>query len=374
MKNIYLLILLCIIQSCDTSKSILEKAQTYENFRGFEPTDATDYDQDIPIVLKDSTFITSKKIKLLSPEQIFTFLNNETVLVSIAKINADGKVTYLPITLSAKNSSYKITMDYMKFATLGQNDDQGNFIGYKRIGVGLRLISQITAFESGINIGDLSSIGAAATAGKLNGTLMIEVIGIKSKEVTTILPLPSEINQSTIQNAMQALATIKSKIYDPETRLYPQVMAIKVVRKESNNGEQIIIKNDTIAIGNKKFKNLKDNNYNNIVEDKIKLQFNNNIASSTNKASIAKDLELEAFSYLFKKDVLKSIEKFNECEKIFPTYHSSKEIARLLDAEKQNLLNKDSTRWKEIYLKIYNNYTWRLPSDIIDELQRLSKQ
>ena len=56
---------------------------------------------------------------------------------------------------------------------------------------------------------------------------MLEVISIKSKGVTSVLPLPSEINQSAIPADMQAMATIKSKIYEPGTELYPQVMAIR---------------------------------------------------------------------------------------------------------------------------------------------------
>jgi hypothetical protein len=367
MKNKYILFLACLfILGCKSKQTIFEKGQTYENFRGFEPIDPTEYDEEISIVSNQS--ILSKKMKLLSPDEIFSFLNNETVLVSIGKVNNEGGISYLPVTISAKNSIYKVTMDYMKFATLGQKNDEGDFIGYKRIGVGLRLISEITTFEAGINIGDLSSIGAAAKANKLNGTLMIEVIGIKSKDVTTILPLPSEINQSTIQNAMQALATIKSKIYDLETKLYPQVMAVKVVKSESIKS----IINPEFNIRNEDRYKSKSNN-DKKVEDKIQLQFNNNSIGSTNKFDIAKRFEAEGFEFLFQKNVVKAIEKFNESEKAFPTFHSVSEISELLTIEKHNLLNKESRKWKEIYLEIYNNYNWKLSSDIINELEKLSK-
>ncbi|MBK7524812.1 MAG: hypothetical protein IPN49_12190 [Saprospiraceae bacterium] len=123
----------------------------------------------------------------------------------------------------------------MKFATLREITEERVLLGYKRVGVGLRIIANVTAMESGINLGDLFSIGLAAKANKITGNLMLEVIGIKSKDVTSVLPLPSEINQSTIQSAMQAMATIKSKIYENGTELYPQVMAIKSEEGQDRN-------------------------------------------------------------------------------------------------------------------------------------------
>jgi hypothetical protein len=369
MKRHYFLLLIGVtIVSCSTEKSILEDGKTYQNFRGFEPTDPTEYDEKIPIVI-DNAFV-NKEIKLLSPDQIFSFLNNETVLVSIGQITKEGGITYLPVTLSAKGSSYKITMDYMKFATIGQIDDDGEFIGYKRVGVGLRLISNITTFEAGINIGDLSSIGLAAKAGKLNGTLMIEVIGIKSKEVTTLLPLPSEINQTTIQNAMQALATIKSKIYDTDTKLFPQVMAVKAVehglaKTEAKSSEAEAKSNEKYVAGN---------NSGSVIENKVKLQFDNNKATSANTQGSAGKLVSEGFQLLFDKDIEKAIAKFDECERAFPQYYSVFEIKQLLVHEKDSLKDKGSKKWKEVYSTILDRYSWKLSAEIKDGLKRGTAQ
>ena len=357
MRNLNLIILSCLLLfCCNTQKLVFDKGKPYEKFRGFEPVDPTEYNQNVQIVLNDST-LGYKAIKLLTHDQIFSFLNNETVLVSIGKMTADGSFSYLPITLSIKNSSYKITMDYMKFATLGQyNSDE--FIGLRRVGIGLRLISYITAFKSGINIGDLSSIGLAAKAEKLSGTLMIEVIGIKSKEVTTLLPLPSEINQSTIQTAMQALASIKSKIYDGDTKLFPQVMAIKV---DSTGSDRITDSTKTKIIKGTS-----------IEERKIKLQFEDNSISST--AESARKFESEAFRYLFERDVEKSIQKFDECERIYPSYHSVYDILKILRKEKQNLIDQKSDKWTEMYNQIKNQFSWKLSPEIIDGLNKSIKK
>lgn len=369
MKKKYLLILVSIIaMSCDSQESIIKNGQAYKNFRGFEPTDATEYDAKVNIVVNDAS--VEKEIKLLSAEQVLAFLNNETVLVSIGQIDYEGKINYIPVTLSAKGSSYKITMDYMKFATLGQVNKDGEFLGYKRVGVGLRLISQITTFKSGINIGDLSSIGIAAKAGKLNGTLMIEVIGIKSKEVTTLLPLPSEINQSTIQSAMQALSTIKSKIYDTDTKLYPQVMAVKVetvgtVSRDSDklsHTGQPIKDSSTVDITS-------DDKQ---VDDKVKLQFENNPTNSLNKSDAANKLVTEAFQFLFAKDVEQAIKKFDECEKVYPQYYSVFEINQLLKSNKEILKDKTSVKWAEVASILLERYSWKLSTEIKNQLKMIS--
>lgn len=374
MKKFQVLILVGIMAAgCKSQESIIKSGQTYQNFRGFEPTDATEYNGKVNIVVKDS--VVEKEIKMLSADEILTFLNNETVLVSIGKIEADGKINYIPVTLSAKGSNYKITMDYMKFATLGQVDKDGKFLGYKRVGVGLRLISQITTFESGINIGDISSIGLAAKAGKLNGTLMIEVVGIKSKEVTTLLPLPSEINQSTIQSAMQALATIKSKIYDTDTKLYPQVMAVKEEKEEKEEKVDSSIKTVIKRSNNDLIKNISFFNFDADSKEsdtKVKLQFENNPATSLSKADAANKLVTEAFGFLFAKDVEQTISKFNECEKVYPQYYSVFEINQLLKSNKEALKDKVSPKWAEVAATLLERYSWKLSTEIKNQLKIMS--
>lgn len=324
----------------------------------------------------------------MTSDEIFQFLNNETVLVSIGQVNAEGGISYLPVTISTKHSSYKVTMDYMKFATLAEVREDGSFIGFRRVGVGLRLITLLTADESGINIGDLSSIGIAAREGSIKGTMMIEVVGIKSREVTTLLPLPSEINQTTIQNAMQALATIKSKIYDEETMLFPQVMAIKpdsTSRKREpiakaperypgeirgvqgtnpdlNVGERPIVSEDRPVTLTPE--EAPRQNYDN----DILLQIGNS-KSSVSKFQKAKNLETTAFNFLFEKDIDQVIATLDACEKIYPGFHSVFEINRMLKQERDNLSDPNSPKWNEVYLKILNEYPWKLSEEMKERLQ-----
>ncbi len=372
----YFLLLVLFTTSCKsakTSEKILEEGKTFENFRGFKPVDPTEFNDDILIVSEGELDI--RDLRLLDSEETLGFLNNETVMVSIGQLSSEGKISYIPFSISQKNTSYKVTMDYMKYATLGQEDESNNFIGYKRVGVGLRLISLITTAEAGINISDLYSIGLAAKAGKLSGTLMIEVIGIKSKDVTTLLPLPSEINQTTIQNAMQALATIKSKIYDKDTRLYPQVMAIKI--DESARNRRVSI---TGANGNDTIDQGTPENPAGIIEspDEIaagyKLQFENNKVGSSSAAQKAALLEKQALDHLMDKKVGKAIDSLEECESVYPQYHSVYEILQLLKKNQSELSDPNSPKWNEIYNGILENFSWRLPASYKSALRDLATQ
>lgn len=338
-----------VLFSCTTQKSIFEGGKSSVLFKDFEPIDPTEYTKNVEIVLNGD--LKSKNIKLLTKDETLSFLNNETVLVYIGQESIEGGFSYLPVTVSSKGATYKIIMDYMKFATLAEYDEIDNkLLGFSRVGVGLRLSSQITTKEAGINIGDLLSIGIAVKAGKVTGRLSIEVIGIKSKEVTTLLPFPSEINQTTIQNAMQALATIKSKVYDDDTKLYPQVMAIKNELNFENNITST--KNQTVTVDSL------------INDNKLKIQL------GSSKKERATKIENEAFDYLFEKNIDLAIQKFEECEKIFPTYNSVYDIAKLLKNEKLNLQDKNSTKWNDIFSTILKDYPWNLSAEIKEKLKQ----
>jgi hypothetical protein len=122
---------------------------------------------------------------------------------------------------------------------------------------------------------------------------------------------------------MQALANIKSKLYDTETDLYPQVMAVKPanqpIRMKSTPEDSSTIE-PTPTIEN--------------IDNEVKLQIGSNRIAST-KSQGAQDLEIDAFNFLFSKNVNEAIAKFEECDKYYPQFHSVYEIKKLLNSEKK---------------------------------------
>ncbi|WP_425509585.1 hypothetical protein, partial [Xanthovirga aplysinae] len=89
--------------------------------------------------------------------------------------------------------------------------------------------ANITTFKANLNIGDLGAIGVAADENNLTGTLLLDVVGIESKDITSLIPLPKSISLASIQDAVEAIIVIKNKIYEDGTKIEPQVIAVKKV-------------------------------------------------------------------------------------------------------------------------------------------------
>lgn len=201
-------------------------------YKGFISIDPVEYPHEIE-VYDTRGYMQVKNIRALEKDEVLKALSNETVLVVVREMAADGSVTFGPAQLSKKHSQYFVTMDYMKFTTVAIQDPLVRELrGTARLGVGLRIVARITSHSDGVNLGDLISIGVAAQRRQVSGSLSVEIIGISSSEVTATLPLPSEISTASIQAALQAMATIKSKIYDTDTRLSPKVMAVKAEKDD----------------------------------------------------------------------------------------------------------------------------------------------
>ena len=181
-------------------------------------------------------------------DKIPTLLPNETVSISVKNIKKDGSIDYLgAAAASGKNEIYEITADYIKFATVTisksfktkNNNDTTEIISYARVGVGLRLKANITTKKKGINVGNLFGLAIAASKEELYGSLTVSVIGLESKDITTTLPLPSEISLSSIATALQAMATIKSKLHDTNTVKIPQIISIRSVNERITENDLI---------------------------------------------------------------------------------------------------------------------------------------
>lgn len=212
--------------ACSTIKEV-GKIESFPAFRGFNPIDPMELSSKIQLFNDKDSVPVHRDVRSLSKEEVLRFLANESVLTTISQVDVNGDLKAGPGTFSTKNSKYRITMDYMKYSTLMIGDTANRRDGFARVGVGLRVILSVFASKSNIALTDLFSIGFAAEAGHLSGSLMIEIIGLKSNEVTSAIPLPSEINPTTIQLVMSSMATIKSKVYDPQTELIPQIVAIQ---------------------------------------------------------------------------------------------------------------------------------------------------
>jgi len=94
------------------------------------------------------------------------------------------------------------------------------------VGVGIRVTINLTVLSGNVELSGLGAISAAAEAKKVSGNLIIQTLGITGSKVTSTLPLPSELNPTTIQNAIMAMATIKSALYSDagDVKITPRVV------------------------------------------------------------------------------------------------------------------------------------------------------
>jgi hypothetical protein len=169
---------------------------------------------------------------------------DETIRIAVGTVSGDGGITYGPAKIGVEGKNYVIVLDYIKFGTdsfgvaLSEKDTKGNRVATLvdvskanavvpvYIGVGLRLTANIFVKKGSVNLGSLFALGVAAKAEQVSGTLVIQTLGVSGPEISGLIPMPGEISESTIQNAILALASIKAKIYDSKTSITPRVVGV----------------------------------------------------------------------------------------------------------------------------------------------------
>ena len=199
---------------------------------------------------------------------ILDSLPDNAVRIAVKEYDAKGKLAYGASSVGSEGKRYQVILDYinvdatnirfsLKTAVTEQGgeklldvlevarasekeyipDDQlkrytpeqiervkGNIVIPVYVGVGLRLTADLQVIKGNINLSSLGAIAAEVQAGKASGTLVVQTLGVTGKQVSTSLPLPSELNQTTVQNAILSLGSIKAIIYDSQsTTVTPRV-------------------------------------------------------------------------------------------------------------------------------------------------------
>jgi hypothetical protein len=183
----------------------------------------------------------------IDKSKVLEALPDETIRIAVGTVSGDGGITFGPAKLGAEGKNYVVILDYIKFGTdsfgvaLSDKDTKGNRIATLvkssesskanavvpvYIGVGLRLTANIYVKKGSIDLGSLFALGLAAKAEQVSGTMVIQTLGVSGAEVSGLIPMPGEISESTIQNAILALASIKAKIYDSKTLITPRVVGV----------------------------------------------------------------------------------------------------------------------------------------------------
>lgn len=94
------------------------------------------------------------------------------------------------------------------------------------VGIGIRITSNVEITGSKANLSGIGVIGAEAQANNLKGSLIVQTLGVSGKAVSSALPMHSELNATTAQNALIAAASIKTLIYSDDTEVYPRIVGL----------------------------------------------------------------------------------------------------------------------------------------------------
>jgi hypothetical protein len=230
-KNILLLIIIVVVCSCGvkipTTLGDIKNASSF----GYHPIDPLP----VRMLNYDTTFISNLRILQALPD--------ETMRLAIGQVSANIGIKFLTASIGYEGNEYVVTLDYIKYTTesIGvkiskSTENQMDLVSIDSltpnhivpvyIGIGLRLTANITVNKGTVNLGNLLAIGAEASAGKISGFLVVQTLGISGESISPLIPMPSEINPTTIQNAIMALGAIKTKLYDEKTMITPRVVGV----------------------------------------------------------------------------------------------------------------------------------------------------
>lgn len=147
------------------------------------------------------------------------------ISMQIASKNLAASVN-IPAGLDGKGQKKQITIDFMKYRTepiFEAKDDTQPFM-YARIGVGIRLTIQVETLDTNIG-GSLLALAGSVKAGRTAGSLSVEIIGMDAQVATLAVPFTTDLSDGSIQKVIEAIAVIKSKLYETATNITPQFIA-----------------------------------------------------------------------------------------------------------------------------------------------------
>lgn len=209
--------------------------QAYLGYLPIDPVMVGDY------TVYDKQPTGSPKVWPTRPGDIRVLLANQSSSTVIKSVDAQGKLSFLSASTTVKAGSYEVVMDYAKYRSepifsqceanvTGCAAGGRKLEGWGKVGVGVRIRANVVAIADDTDLNGLMALGLSAKVNKLTGMLSVDVIGIDSKKTNALLPVGVQLDQSSIQAALQSLATLQSRIYDDDVTLTPHILAFKDVQ------------------------------------------------------------------------------------------------------------------------------------------------
>ncbi|MEZ9244819.1 hypothetical protein AB4179_11285 [Vibrio lentus] len=108
------------------------------------------------------------------------------------------------------------------------------------VGIGIRLKANINVLKGSVELGNLSALSLAAQNGEVSGSMSVQTLGINGSSIRSSMLFLSKLDETTIQNAIQAMSSIKADIGKEDTTLTPCLIGYQNLVGASSHGIRTI--------------------------------------------------------------------------------------------------------------------------------------
>ena len=184
---------------------------------------------------------------VITQERLLAALPNENIRIAVGEYDENGQRRYGQYSMGKAEREYVIIADHIKYTTKPMRVNLSAFgsVSLTRkatiplfIGVGVRLHARFKVMDDDAPI-SLDTMGILADRGEISGTLSIQTIGVSGRDISALLPMPGAISQEMLQQAMQAVRAVKTRMYEGDRykiHLVPQLLSY-----ENNTGQDVDI-------------------------------------------------------------------------------------------------------------------------------------
>lgn len=146
---------------------------------------------------------------------VLDYINADTANMRFALYRRDATTNTVYGYFDEAAKSFPPVVDRLGPAeAVNGRDERSEVVIPVYVGVGLRLTADLTVLQGEVQLSSLGALAADARAGNISGTMVVQTLGVTGKQVATSLPLPSSLDETTVQQAILSLGSIKAIMYD----------------------------------------------------------------------------------------------------------------------------------------------------------------
>jgi hypothetical protein len=158
---------------------------------------------------------------------------NEALRIRARALDAGG-TPRASVLVSELGGHYELIIDQLSYRT--DTHAQGPSTGIVvESGFGVRLRARLKAFQSGIDLTNLTAIARAADAGGLAGALSFETLGIDGSALEALVPQVRALTAASIRDAMKAASNLRALLEAGDAGLSAAAQELR--RRSLDTGE-----------------------------------------------------------------------------------------------------------------------------------------